>query len=86
MPEGDGYVLNPNTEVVPMVARNPKRPGHLVAIYQQDRWNRYGGNGTGTAVSNDHGATWQPSPSQPTFSRCDGGTAANGGDYEVTTD
>jgi hypothetical protein len=85
-PEGDGYVLNPNTEVQPMVARDPKRPSHLVAVYQQDRWNRYGSNGTATAVSDDNGATWRPSAEQPAFSRCDGGTAANGGDYDVTTD
>ncbi|MGW2310051.1 sialidase family protein [Actinomadura luteofluorescens] len=86
LPEGDGYVLNPNTEVQPMVARDPKRPWHLVTMYQQDRWNRYGGNGTASAVSDDYGATWRPSADQPAFSRCDGGTAANGGDYDVTTD
>ncbi|WP_345365813.1 exo-alpha-sialidase [Actinoallomurus liliacearum] len=86
LPEGDGYVLNPNTEVQPMVARDPKRPGHLVAVYQQDRWNRYGSNGAVTAVSNDYGATWHRSATQPAFSRCNGGTAANGGDYDVTTD
>ncbi len=84
--EGDGYVLNPNTEVQPMVARDPKRPGRLVAVYQQDRWNRYGGNGTGVAVSDDNGATWHRSANRPAFSRCTGGTAANGGDYDVTTD
>ncbi|MEV5705526.1 sialidase family protein [Actinoallomurus sp. NPDC052274] len=84
--EGDGYVLNPNTEVQPMVARDPKRPRHLVAVYQQDRWNRYGSNGAVTAVSDDYGATWHRSATQPAFSRCNGGTAANGGDYDVTTD
>src|SRR3569833_170255 len=86
LPEGDGYVLNPNTEVQPMLARDPKRPGHLVAVYQQDRWNRYGSNGAVAAESDDYGATWRPSAEQPAFSRCDGGTAANGGDYDVTTD
>ncbi|MFI0443814.1 sialidase family protein [Actinomadura sp. 6N118] len=86
LPEGNGYVLNPNTEVQPWLAADPKRPGRLVAVYQQDRWNRYGGNGTGAAVSNDGGATWRPSAEQPAFSRCDGGTAANGGDYDVATD
>ncbi|MGI5207511.1 hypothetical protein ACQEU6_38785 [Spirillospora sp. CA-108201] len=64
LPEGDGHVLNPNSEVQPMVARDPKRPWHLVTVYQQDRWNRYGGNGTGTAVSDDYGATWRPSAGQ----------------------
>ncbi|QKG21362.1 BNR/Asp-box repeat-containing protein [Actinomadura verrucosospora] len=79
-PAGDGYVLNPNTEVQPMVARDPKRPWHLVTVYQQDRWNRYGSNGVVTAVSDDYGASWHPSANQPAFSRCDGG------DYDVTTD
>jgi hypothetical protein len=79
-PEGDGYVLNPNTEVVPMVARDPKRAGHLVAVYQQDRWNRYGGNGTGIALSDDNGESWRPAASRPAFAKCDGG------EYEVTTD
>ncbi|WP_345438219.1 exo-alpha-sialidase [Actinoallomurus vinaceus] len=83
---GDGYVLNPNAEVQPMVARDPKNSSHLVAVYQQDRWNRYGSNGAVTAVSNDGGATWHASATQPAFSRCNGGTAANGGDYDVTTD
>src|SRR3569833_1281874 len=86
LPEGDGYVLNPNTEVQPKLAQDPKRPGHLVAVYQQDRWNRYGSNGAVAAVSDDYGATWRPSAEQPAFSRCDGGTAANSGDYDITTD
>ncbi|MEJ3749269.1 sialidase family protein [Actinomycetes bacterium KLBMP 9797] len=86
LPPGDGYVLNPNTEVLPMVARDPNRPWHLVSIFQQDRWNRYGSNGAVTAVSDDYGRTWQRSANLPAFSRCNGGTAANGGDYDVTTD
>ncbi|QKW38382.1 exo-alpha-sialidase [Actinomadura sp. NAK00032] len=80
LPEGDGYVLNPDTEVQPMVAADPKRPGRLVAVYQQDRWSKYGGNGTGVVLSDDNGATWKRSANQPAFSRCDGGK------YDVTTD
>ncbi|MEV4255423.1 sialidase family protein [Spirillospora sp. NPDC049652] len=86
LPAGDGYVANPNTEVQPMVARDPNRPWHLVSVYQQDRWNRYGSDGAVAAVSNDYGATWHPSATQPAFSRCNGGTDANGGNYDVTTD
>ncbi|GLI02214.1 sialidase family protein [Phytohabitans aurantiacus] len=86
LPQGDGYVLNPNTEVLPMVARDPNRPWHLVTIFQQDRWNRYGSDGAVTAVSDDYGHTWRRSENLPAFSRCNGGTAANGGDYDVTTD
>jgi hypothetical protein len=86
LPPGDGYVLNPNTEVLPALARDPNRPWHLVTVFQQDRWNRYGSNGAVTAVSDDYGRTWQRSENLPAFSRCNGGTAANGGDYDVTTD
>ncbi|WP_436788916.1 sialidase family protein [Yinghuangia sp. YIM S10712] len=85
-PPIDGYVLNPNAEVLPTVATDPNRPWHLVTVYQQDRWNRYGSNGAVTAVSDDYGKTWRQSDNLPPFSRCNGGTAANGGDYEVTTD
>ncbi|WP_435839192.1 sialidase family protein [Streptodolium elevatio] len=86
LPPADGYVLNPNTEVLPALARDPNRPWHLVTVFQQDRWNRYGSNGAVTAVSDDYGRTWKPSKNLPPFSRCNGGTAANGGDYDVTTD
>ncbi|GAA2300092.1 sialidase family protein [Nonomuraea roseoviolacea subsp. roseoviolacea] len=86
LPPADGYTLNPNTEVLPMLARDPNRPWHLVTVFQQDRWNRYGSNGAVTAVSEDYGRTWQPSENLPAFSRCNGGTTANGGDYDVTTD
>lgn len=86
LPPADGYTLNPNAEVLPMLARDPNRPWHLVTVFQQDRWNRYGSNGAVTAVSDDYGKTWQRSENLPAFSRCNGGTAANGGDYDVTTD
>ncbi|MEQ4715516.1 sialidase family protein [Nonomuraea sp. B19D2] len=86
LPPADGYTLNPNTEVLPMLARDPNRPWHLVTVFQQDRWNRYGSNGAVTAVSDDYGKTWQRSENLPAFSRCNGGTTANGGDYDVTTD
>ncbi|MFI6740926.1 sialidase family protein [Nonomuraea sp. NPDC050451] len=86
LPPADGYTLNPNAEVLPMLARDPNRPWHLVTVFQQDRWNRYGSNGAVTAVSDDYGKTWQRSKNLPAFSRCNGGTAANGGDYDVTTD
>ncbi|MER7369329.1 sialidase family protein [Nonomuraea wenchangensis] len=85
-PSADGYVLNPNTEVLPSLAVDPKRPQRLVTVFQQDRWNRYGSNGALAAVSEDHGLTWKTSTNLPAFSRCNGGTPANGGDYEVTTD
>ncbi|UBU12041.1 sialidase family protein [Nonomuraea gerenzanensis] len=79
-PPADGYTLNPSTEVLPMLARDPNRPERLVTVFQQDRWNRYGSNGTGVAVSDDRGLTWRQSKNRPAFSRCDGG------DYDVATD
>ncbi|MEV4566233.1 sialidase family protein [Nonomuraea sp. NPDC049419] len=85
-PPTDGYVLNPNTEVLPALAADPRRPQRLVTVFQQDRWNRYGSNGALAAVSDDAGRTWTTSSNLPAFSRCNGGTAANGGDYDVTTD
>ncbi len=85
-PPADGYTLHPNTEVLPVLARDPNRPWHLVTVFQQDRWNRYGSNGAVTAVSDDYGRTWQRSANLPAFSQCNGGTTANGGDYDVTTD
>lgn len=80
LPEDSVWKLRPNTEVIPMVAHDPTKPGHLVSVYQQDRWSRYGGNGTGVAVSDDYGRNWKVPRNYPAFSRC------NGGDYDVTTD
>ena len=75
-----------NTEVQPVVVSDPGNPLHLVANFQQDRWSRFGGNAVVTYVSNDGGLDWHPARAQPKFTRCAGGTAANGGDYEVATD
>lgn len=77
-----------NTEVEPYLAVNPKNPDNLVAVYQQDRFVNDGANGVLASVSANGGKTWQTPPvsQQPTFSNCEGGTAANGGDFEKTTD
>ena len=73
-----------NSEVEPHVAANPANPNHLVAAWQQDRWSNGAARGNRSAVSFDGGRTW--SPSSATFSRCTGGTPANGGDYERASD
>jgi hypothetical protein len=73
-----------NTEVEPHVAINPANPNHLVAAWQQDRWMGGAARGVRAAASFDGGRTW--TPSSATFSRCTGGTAANGGDYERASD
>jgi hypothetical protein len=73
-----------NAEVEPFVAGNPRDPLNLVGVWQQDRWSSGGAQGMGTGVSFDGGITWQrlflP------FTRCAGGNAANGGDWERSSD
>jgi hypothetical protein len=76
--------LYPNSEVEPFVASNPRDPLNLVGVWQQDRWSSGGAQGLGTGYSFDGGITWHriflP------FTRCAGGNAANGGDYERSSD
>jgi hypothetical protein len=77
--------VNPNAEVEPWVDANPRDPRHLVAVWQQDRWSNGGAQGNLTSISFDRGRTWQR-PTPPPFSRCPGGNAATGGDYERASD
>ena len=81
LPTGTVYV---NSEVEPHVAVNPSNPNHLVAAWQQDRWSDGAARGTRSAVSFDGGRTW--TASSATFSRCTGGTQANGADYQRASD
>ena len=71
-------------EVEPMIAADPTNRLHLVGVWQQDRWTTGGSNGVTGGVSHDGGVTWTPTRAH--FSRCTGGTPANGGDYERATD
>ncbi|HEX4942974.1 MAG TPA: sialidase family protein [Usitatibacteraceae bacterium] len=73
-----------NAEVEPSLAADPANPGHLLAMWQQDRWSNGSARGLVSAVSFDGGATW--SRGAMAFSRCGGGTAANGGDFDRATD
>lgn len=77
-----------NTEVEPYIAVDPQNPGTLISVYQQDRFVNDGANGVLASVSANGGKTWQRPPLalQPTFANCEGGTAANGGNFEKTTD
>ena len=76
--------LYPDAEVEPYVAVNPLNPSNLVGVWQQDRWSNSGSQGTLSAVSFDAGATW--SVKSVAFSRCAGGSAGNGGDFDRASD
>jgi hypothetical protein len=83
--ESAGGTNFPNAEVEPRVDVNPTNPSNIVGVWQQDRWSDGGARALLTGVSHDGGATWSR-PSPPPFTRCAGGNAANGGDYERATD
>jgi hypothetical protein len=63
-------------EAEPHLAIDPGDPHHLVAVWQQDRWNGGGANGIGAAVSFDGGRSW--TRSDPPLTSCSGGQAALG--------
>lgn len=79
---GGSFYLN--SEVEPFVAIDPGNPLRLVATWQQDRWTNGGARAIVTAASFDGGARWTR-VLQP-MSRCGGGAAAAGGDFERASD
>jgi hypothetical protein len=81
-----GSVNYAGSEVEPYVAADPKHPLHLVASFQQDRWNDGGSNGLTNVVSNDGGLSWSLASSQPKFTRCEGASAGSSGDFNRATD
>ena len=76
-------VLYANAEVEPSLAINPINTRNWIASWQEDRWGSGGARGVVIGSSNDSGVTWTQR-SLP-FTRCGGGTPANGGDYERTS-
>ncbi|MDQ4051852.1 MAG: glycoside hydrolase [Actinomycetota bacterium] len=78
----------PNSEVEPWVDVNPVDAGNMVGAWQQNRWSNGGADALLAAYSDDGGATWSTPAlaAQPPFSRCAGGNAGNGGDFERATD
>jgi hypothetical protein len=62
---------SPNTEVEPFVAVNPKDPGNLIGVFQQDRWSNGGAHGLVASRSTDGGGSWAESFAP--FSECSGG-------------
>ena len=82
-----------NAEVEPWVDVNLADDDNLVGDWQQDRWSNGGSSGNLSAFSLNGGTTWTipaisdaPDTGQAKFSRCTGGNAANGGDFERATD
>ena len=82
-----------NAEVEPWVDVNLADADNLVGNWQQDRWSNGGASGNLSAYSLNGGASWTIPPissasdtGQAKFSRCTGGNAANGGDFERATD
>src|SRR5688572_29442755 len=84
----------PGAEVEPFVDVNLENPDNLVGVWQQDRWSNGGATGNLSAYSEDGGQSWtiplilpdNPNMGQAKFSRCTGGNAENGGDFERATD
>lgn len=82
---GVGFeVMYENAEEEPWVEVNPTNPKNIIAVWQQDRWSNGGAHGLATGVSHNGGKTW--STTFPHFSLCAGGTTANGGDFERSSD
>lgn len=79
-----GETLYVDSEEEPWVEVNPTDPQNIIAVWQQDRWSNGGAHGLLTGVSHDGGATWRHT--FPHFSLCAGGTSANGGDFERSSD
>lgn len=79
-----GGIAYVNSEVEPYLAVNPVDPNNMIAVWQQDRWSNGGARGLAGAYSLDGGGTW--TRVGVPFSRCSGGNAGNGGDWERATD
>ncbi len=80
--------LFPNSVVEPWVEVNPTNSQNIVAGYQQDRWSNGGSRGLVASVTVNGGATpadWTQVVI-PKVNLCSGGTVANGGDFQRSTD
>jgi hypothetical protein len=73
------------SEVEPFLAVDPSNPNVLIGAWQQDRWSNGGSEGNVTATSTNGGTAWSVN-AQTKSSKCTGGTAANGGNYERASD
>jgi hypothetical protein len=82
----NGSINYPGAEVEPMVAVDPTNANHLVAAFQQDRWNDGGSNGLITVVSTNGGSSWSLASGQPAFSICEGAAPGSAGYLQRATD
>ena len=74
-----------NSEVEPFVAVDPSNPNVLIGAWQQDRWSNGGSEGNVSATSTNGGASWSVNALTKS-TKCTGGTASNGGNYERGSD
>jgi len=76
----------PDAEVEPYMVANPVDPMHLVAAFQQDRWNDGGANGTTTVVSDNGGKSWTLASGQPALTVCQGATSGSSSFFNRASD
>jgi hypothetical protein len=81
--ENAGSINYPDAEVEPFVAVDPQNSSHLVAAFQQDRWNDGGDNGDVAVFSSNGGTNWSLSSNQAKFTICEGGTFDRASDPSV---
>jgi hypothetical protein len=75
----------PNSEVEPWIDVNPTNPSNIVGAWQQDRWSNGGSRGHVAGVSTNGGSSWTEVVI-PEITLCSGGTQANHGGYQRTSD
>jgi hypothetical protein len=76
----------PDAEVEPYVVADPANPEHLVATFQQDRWNDGGDNSNITVVSDNGGKSWTLASGQPAFTVCAGATRGSSSFFNRASD
>jgi hypothetical protein len=81
-----GSVNYPDAEVEPYVVADPANPQHLVATFQQDRWNDGGDNGNITVVSDNGGKSWSLATTQPAFTVCAGAAPGSSSFFNRASD
>ncbi|MGH2992304.1 MAG: sialidase family protein [Solirubrobacterales bacterium] len=82
---GQSGQVFPDSEVEPWIDVNPTDEDNIVGMWQQDRWSNGGARGHVLGVSSNGGSRWRQVV-LPKVTVCSGGTAANFGNYQRTTD